>query len=345
MSELQSSRHCWGILLIHLSQQRKPLSASDQMRGSIGAAAGHRDIAQSGSAEIADALFRYSVPEEVMTFPSTCGTCSPYCENRMFVTRIPYFQEVFVMASTCDDCDYRNSELKPGGRVPEKGKMITLCVKNIKDSSRDVIKSDSASVEVPELDLELAVVTTVDGLITKISESVERVHGFPPFKTFSRLLAILLGGLQQNRIVCLDEFFNPVDPILSNLGHLINLKTLTLSDNNLIGPIPSGLGHLTNLTNLYLNSSQLNGSIAPEIGNEQRRRYQSHMSLSSLTQLRLLKLSLNQPSSYESDHRAEVAFVYYRNCSPISNSDSLTGIGGLNLLVETSVLIASMQML
>ncbi|GMJ08514.1 hypothetical protein like AT5G37340 [Hibiscus trionum] len=161
---------------------------SDQIRrqphGSVGAAAGQKAIAQSNSAEFAEALFRYSAPEEVMTFPSTCGACAAMCETRMFVTRIPYFQEVIVMASTCDACGYRNSELKPGGPIPEKGKRITLCVKNINDLSRDVIKSDTASVKVPELELELTsgtlggIVTTVEGLITKISESLERVHGF-----------------------------------------------------------------------------------------------------------------------------------------------------------------------
>ncbi|KAK8519449.1 hypothetical protein V6N13_133372 [Hibiscus sabdariffa] len=163
-------------------------NGSDQIRrqphGSVGAAAGQKAIAQSNSAEFAEALFRYSAPEEVMTFPSTCGVCAARCETRMFVTRIPYFQEVIVMASTCDACGYRNSELKPGGPIPEKGKRITLCVKNINDLSRDVIKSDTASVKVPELELELAsgtlggIVTTVEGLITKISESLERVHGF-----------------------------------------------------------------------------------------------------------------------------------------------------------------------
>ncbi|KAE8663102.1 zinc finger protein ZPR1 isoform X2 [Hibiscus syriacus] len=155
-----------------------------QPHGSVGAAAGQKAIAQSNSAEIAEALFRYSAPEEVMTFPSTCGACAASCETRMYVTRIPYFQEVIVMASTCDSCGYRNSELKPGGPIPEKGKKITLCVKNVNDLSRDVIKSDTASVKVPELELELAsgtlggIVTTVEGLITKISESLERVHGF-----------------------------------------------------------------------------------------------------------------------------------------------------------------------
>ncbi|KAK9030104.1 hypothetical protein V6N11_031535 [Hibiscus sabdariffa] len=109
-----------------------------QPHGSVGAAAGQKAIAQSNSAEIAEALFRYSAPEE----------------------------------------------LKPGGPIPEKGKRITLFVKNINDLSRDVIKSDTASVKVPELELELAsgtlggIVTTVEGLITKISESLERVHGF-----------------------------------------------------------------------------------------------------------------------------------------------------------------------
>ncbi|XP_028052052.1 zinc finger protein ZPR1-like isoform X1 [Camellia sinensis] len=163
-------------------------STGDQTRrephGLIGAAAGQRAIAQGNSAEFAESLFRYSAPEEVMTFPSTCGTCAAKCETRMFVTNIPYFREVIVMASSCDACGYRNSELKPGGRIPEKGKKITVLVKNINDLSRDVIKSDTASVEVPELDLVLTsgtlggVVTTVEGLITKISENLERVHGF-----------------------------------------------------------------------------------------------------------------------------------------------------------------------
>ncbi|CAL5366832.1 unnamed protein product [Camellia sinensis] len=164
-------------------------STGDQTRrephGLIGAAAGPRAIAQGNSAEFAESLFRYSAPEEVMTFPSTCGTCAAKCFVELNnLTDIPYFREVIVMASSCDACGYRNSELKPGGRIPEKGKKIIVLVKNINDLSCDVIKSDTASVEVPELDLVLTsgtlggVVTTAEGLITKISENLERVHGF-----------------------------------------------------------------------------------------------------------------------------------------------------------------------
>eukprot|EP01018_Ginkgo_biloba_P002471 Gb_23393 [translate_table: standard] len=161
-----------------------PAGTTRQPHGSVGALAAHRAIAQGNSDEVAAALFKYSTPEEVMIFPSTCGACGGRCETRMYLTNIPYFKEVIIMASTCDTCGYRNSELKPGGSIPEKGKKITVHILNKNDLSRDVIKSDTASVIIPELDLELepgtlgGLVTTVEGLMTTIIENLKRVHGF-----------------------------------------------------------------------------------------------------------------------------------------------------------------------
>ncbi|KAL8158910.1 hypothetical protein V2J09_000447 [Rumex salicifolius] len=206
--------------------------------GSVGARAGHRAIAQSNSSEMAEAFFRYSAPEEVvMTFPSTCGACASRCE-----TRIPYFQEVIVMASTCDSCGYRNSELKPGGKIPDKGKKVTVQVKNIKDLSRDVIKSDSAGVTIPELDLELAggtlggIVTTVEGLVTKICESLERVHGF----TFG-------DSLEESRKNKWQDFRSRLSKILTSLEPW----TLTLDDplgNSFIAPVTDDINDDHQLT-------------------------------------------------------------------------------------------------
>ncbi|KAL1359424.1 hypothetical protein HN51_004737 [Arachis hypogaea] len=210
--------------------------------GSVGATAGHRAIAQSNSSEIAEALFRYTAPEEVMTFPSTCGACATKCETRMFVTNIPYFQEVIVMASTCDSCGYRNSELKPGGRISEKGKRISLHVKNVNDLNRDVIKSDTASVKIPELELELAsgtlggLVSTVEGLITKINESLQRVHGF----TFG-------DSLDENRKSKWLDFKEKLDKLLS----LEKPWTLILDDalaNSFIAPATDDLKDDNQLT-------------------------------------------------------------------------------------------------
>jgi zinc finger protein len=166
------------------SDQPSAELATAEPHGSVGATAGRRAIAQGNSTDISDSLFRYSAPEEVMMFPSTCGTCTAPCDARMFVTKIPYFQEVIVMSSCCDSCGYRNSELKAGGCIPAKGKKVTVTVKNIKDLSRDVIKSDTAAVTIPEIELELGsgtlggLVSTIEGLITKISENLARVHGF-----------------------------------------------------------------------------------------------------------------------------------------------------------------------
>ncbi|XP_004506722.1 uncharacterized protein [Cicer arietinum] len=156
----------------------------EEPHGSVGAAAGHRAIAQSNSAEIAEALLRYTAPEEVDIFPIICA-CGSSCETRVFKINIPYFQEAILFASTCDGCGYRSFELKAGGGIPEKGKKITLHVKNINDLSRDVIKSDTSSIEVPELDFEKlpsgtsgGAVTTIEGLVKNISESLEKLHGF-----------------------------------------------------------------------------------------------------------------------------------------------------------------------
>ena len=132
----------------------------------------------------AAALARYTAPEEVMVFPGHCPACGGEADQRMFPTTIPYFKEVIVMACACDSCGYRSSELKAGGRIPSKGRRIALRVKSAADLSRDVIKSDTASVAIPEVDLELTAgtlggrVTTVEGLLQDIARSLREVQGF-----------------------------------------------------------------------------------------------------------------------------------------------------------------------
>ncbi|KAJ0980260.1 hypothetical protein J5N97_008515 [Dioscorea zingiberensis] len=161
-----------------------PDEVRTEPHGSVGAIAGRRAIAQCNTDEVTSALCRYSAPEEVDTLPSSCGACGTACVTRFYSTNIPYFREVIIMATTCDMCGYRSSELKAGGEIPKKGKRITVSVKNKLDLSRDVIKADTACVKVPEVELELAsgtlggIVTTIEGLITKISENLERLHGF-----------------------------------------------------------------------------------------------------------------------------------------------------------------------
>ena len=78
------------------------------------------------------------------------------------------------MASVCEKCGYKTNEVKSGSGFSDKGKKITLKVKNTIDLSRDVLKSETCSIEIPELDLETGAMavcgkfTTVEGLLTDL---------------------------------------------------------------------------------------------------------------------------------------------------------------------------------
>jgi zinc finger protein len=138
-----------------------------------------------------------SLEKEVYHFPANCPSCHFEGQSLTAMTDIPHFKEVMIMAFSCDQCGYKNSEMKAGGAVPNKGTTVTLKITGPDDMTRDVLKSDSAMVIIPELDLELqhgtlgGVYTTVEGLLKKISESLvannpfytgdsSRLHHFNP---------------------------------------------------------------------------------------------------------------------------------------------------------------------
>ena len=156
--------------------------------GTVGAQQAFKAMSLGGdkieNQESAQRLLNYSAPEEVMVFPACCGACGNPSETRMYATTIPYFKAVIIMATTCDSCGWKSSELKPGGEVSKKARRITLHVEDLSDLSRDVIKSDTAAVSIPELEVELAagtmggMVTTVEGLVSQIADSLARVRPF-----------------------------------------------------------------------------------------------------------------------------------------------------------------------
>lgn len=117
--------------------------------------------------------------DEVVTFKSKCYACSKPGEERMIKVDIPYFKEVVLMSFSCDYCGFRNNEIKTGGEIPEKGKRIILKVQNREDLSRDILKSHTASMEIPEIKLFVAEgslggrFTTVEGLITLVRDQLK----------------------------------------------------------------------------------------------------------------------------------------------------------------------------
>lgn len=152
--------------------------------GAYGIVAPGAAVARARNGEIEKVFGKYTSPEEVMVFPGTCDNCGADAQTRMFVTNIPFFGEVIIMSNACDTCGSKNSEVKPGGGVSDKGHTITLKVVDEIDMNRDVIKSDTASVTIPYLDLTTSlgtmggIVTTVEGLLKEVEKTLRSTGRF-----------------------------------------------------------------------------------------------------------------------------------------------------------------------
>jgi zinc finger protein len=60
--------------------------------------------------------------------------------QKMLDVKIPFFKEAIVMAFVCDECGFKNSEIKSGGAIAAKGRRLTLRVTEQEDLARDILK-------------------------------------------------------------------------------------------------------------------------------------------------------------------------------------------------------------
>lgn len=85
------------------------------------------------------------------------------------------------MAFKCDYCGYRSNEIKTGGRISPKGLRLTLHVESEDDLKRDVLKSETALLVIPEVHLELVPGTlggffsSVEGTIAQVKEQLNNL--------------------------------------------------------------------------------------------------------------------------------------------------------------------------
>ena len=88
------------------------------------------------------------------------------------------------MAFSCDHCGYKNTDVKQGGGISEKATRIVFRVLKIDDLNRDVFKSDSCIVAIPEVDFAMApgtlgsMYTTIEGLLDKIITNLRDSNPF-----------------------------------------------------------------------------------------------------------------------------------------------------------------------
>lgn len=118
--------------------------------------------------------------QQVMELPTECVMCHNEGSTRICTIVIPHFKETVVMAFVCEHCGYRNNEVKAGGAVSKFGRRYELSVRNGEDMTRDVLKSDTSTLFIPEIDLHLTQgtlggrFTTVEGLLTMVRPALYR---------------------------------------------------------------------------------------------------------------------------------------------------------------------------
>ena len=93
------------------------------------------------------------VPSDVIS--SLCMDCKEMGETRFMYTKIPMFKEIILSSFYCEHCGFRNNEVQFGGKLSDYGCSYKLAVIDQDGLNRSVVKSEFASIRIPELDFEI----------------------------------------------------------------------------------------------------------------------------------------------------------------------------------------------
>jgi zinc finger protein len=109
-----------------------------------------------------------------------------YCPNcqggngvtLLLPTKVPGFREIVIATLTCADCGFRNSEVTFGGTIQARGTHIEFTLLSPEDLNRQVLKSDSATLILPTLGLEVppqaqrGTLSTIEGMLSRAAENL-----------------------------------------------------------------------------------------------------------------------------------------------------------------------------
>lgn len=86
---------------------------------------------------------------------SMCMNCQETGVTKFMLMKIPFFKEIMVSAFHCEECGFKNSEVSFAGRLDDYGIKYEVNVINPIAFHRQVVKSEFATIRVPEIGLEL----------------------------------------------------------------------------------------------------------------------------------------------------------------------------------------------
>lgn len=170
--------------------------------------------------------------DEIASFQNNCPNCNAICETNMKLVEIPYFKKIVLMCSYCETCGIKSAEVKSGSGIEEKGLKYTLKLTDPSDLNRDLLKSDQASFEIPEIEFFCNAgtlgdkFTTIEGLLKDLRENLTQVTPFTGGDSVSKV-----------KYTKMNELFDKLE--LIQTGKMLDM-TVILDD-------PSGNSYLQNV--------------------------------------------------------------------------------------------------
>ena len=71
------------------------------------------------------------------------------------LTRIPFYRDVIISSFECEHCHFKNNGIESANKIQEHGVRIKLTVSREADLNRELVKSDHATLSIPEIEFEI----------------------------------------------------------------------------------------------------------------------------------------------------------------------------------------------
>ncbi len=112
----------------------------------------------------------------------TCPCCGKDMEIREIPYEVPYFGEIVIITIRCSSCGYRFTDVIIPHEHGRKKYRIKISRETL---NKRVIKSSTAYIRIPELEIEVipggisqGIVTNVEGILYRIEEVLEMAANF-----------------------------------------------------------------------------------------------------------------------------------------------------------------------
>lgn len=110
--------------------------------------------------------------------PVDCPGCTRSATIVLQMVNIPHFKQVVISSTRCGHCNYRASDVKTGGEIPERGRRTFVRIRCASDLQRDILKGEHCHLKIDQCGVEVQPgsmggrFTTVEGLLSQIRDDL-----------------------------------------------------------------------------------------------------------------------------------------------------------------------------